>query len=342
MLPERKQEKIPLPIDCAFYQCDRLVSITLPFVGENQDGTGNTRFDYVFGESGLLSALKTVVITGGTSIASKAFAGCNEITSITLPSSVLSIASDAFSDCIRLDSIKIDSGNAAYQSSGNCIVDTSSKTLVFGCRNSVIPTDGSVTAIGDGAFVGCNGLKSIVIPDSVTSIGARAFKSCTSLASISLPNIVKKIGTEAFFDTAYYNNSANWDNGALYIGNHFIEADFSIEGRYIVKEGTKTIAGGAFTACIFLSRVILPGSLVSIGDYAFAGLEELTSITIRSQVEYIGSFSFNECVKLDTIDYKGTKDMWTAIEKGDSWNADAGDYIVTCADANIGKDGEVI
>ena len=47
----------------------------------------------------------------------------------------------------------------------------------------ILPADGSVISIGDGAFRNCAGLTGIEIPDSVTSVGANAFAGCTSLAS---------------------------------------------------------------------------------------------------------------------------------------------------------------
>ena len=42
----------------------------------------------------------------------------------------------------------------------------------------------SVTSIQDVAFLHCNGLTSVVIPNSVTSIGTSAFNGCTSLKEL--------------------------------------------------------------------------------------------------------------------------------------------------------------
>ena len=82
--------------------------------------------------------------------------------------------------------------------SGNCLINKKTKTLVEGCDNSVIPTDGSVTSIGTGAFNGCSNLTSITIPVGVKSIGDCAFYNCRSLTSITIPDSVTSIGDRAF------------------------------------------------------------------------------------------------------------------------------------------------
>lgn len=106
----------------------------------------------------------------------------------------------AFSYCTGLTSILVADGNSKYHSSGNCLIETTSKTLISGCKTSVIPTDGSVTSIGASAFSGCTGLTSITIPDNVTSIGDRTFGGCTGLTSITIPDSVTRIGEFAFGD----------------------------------------------------------------------------------------------------------------------------------------------
>ena len=135
-----------------------------------------------------------------TSIGNQAFYNCSSLTSITIPEGVTSIGSFVFTGCSSLESIVVEEGNTIYHSEGNCIIETDSKTLIAGCKNSIIPSDGSVTSIGDQAFYNCISLTSIVIPDSVTSIGEYAFYWCTSLTSIIIPDSVTSIGDWAFLN----------------------------------------------------------------------------------------------------------------------------------------------
>ena len=132
-------------------------------------------------------------------IGENAFYFCVSLTSITLSDSVTSIGNSTFSSCINLASITVSKGNTVYHSTGNCLIETVSKTLIAGCKTSIIPTDGSVTSIGRYAFYACSGLTSVTIPNSVISIGANAFSACSGLTSITLSDSVTSIGVNAFF-----------------------------------------------------------------------------------------------------------------------------------------------
>lgn len=90
-----------------------------------------------------------------------------------------------FSDCTGLINITVDVKNTTYYSAGNCLIKTVIKTLIAGCKTSIIPADGSVTSIGDYVFSDCTNLTSITIGNAVTSIRKYAFSYCTSLTSIT-------------------------------------------------------------------------------------------------------------------------------------------------------------
>ena len=175
--------------DSAFRVCSSLTSITIP---DSVTNIGDSAFAFC-------SSLTSITIPDGvTSIGDSAFRACSSLTSITIPNSVIYIGKYAFNGCSSLTSLAVDECNTFYHSVGNCIIRTKSKTLVVGCKNSVIPTDGSVTSINDSAFFGCSDLTSITIPDGVTSIGDSAFWHCSSLTSITIPDSVTSIGEKAF------------------------------------------------------------------------------------------------------------------------------------------------
>ena len=199
--------------DYAFYYCIRLTALT---IGNGVISVG----DYAFNEcTGLTSiAIPNSVTTIGysafggctglaalvipnsvTTIRTFAFGECTGITTVTIGNGVTSIEENAFYNCIKLESINVAPDNTNYHSSANCIIETATNTLVVGCKTSIIPTDGSVTSIGNHAFSRCEGLISISIPSTVTTVGEGAFYFCKGLTSITIPDSVTTIATNAFW-----------------------------------------------------------------------------------------------------------------------------------------------
>jgi hypothetical protein len=129
-----------------------------------------------------------------TSIGNSAFRNMNTITSITIPTNVISIEGGtfggAFQGCTSLASVTIPS-----------TVTTIGQRAFSGCTslaNVTIPN--SVTKIENDVFNGCTKLARVTIGSGTTTIGARGFNGCTSLASITIPRSVTAIGVDAFKD----------------------------------------------------------------------------------------------------------------------------------------------
>ena len=128
--------------------------------------TGLTEIgEFAFSGCGLTSV---TVPSSVTVIRALAFDNCSGLTSVTIPDSVTKIGTCAFRDCSGLEKITVSSGNKVYDSRSNCnaIIETSSNTLIAGCKNTVIPD--SVTEIDWSAFIGCDNLKNINASERVT------------------------------------------------------------------------------------------------------------------------------------------------------------------------------
>ena len=253
--------------DEAFYNCNKLNTITLP-QGVTEIGEG------AFSKC---SSLTSVTIPDSvTEIGNEAFYYCS-VTSVNIPDSVTTIGDSAFSSCYSLTSVTIgDSvttiGNGAFrycdsltEFTGKFAEDNGRILVVDGVLTAFAPAGiteynipDSVTTIGGYAFAGCDSLTSVNIPDSVTSIGEYAFYSCDSLTSVNIPDSVTTIGEYAF---GY---------------------------------------------CKSLTSVNIPDSVTEIGECAFAVCASLTSVTIPDSVTSIGERAFYKCTSLTSVFCKAT------------------------------------
>lgn len=162
----------------AFYACEGLTSINIP---EGVTSIGK----YTFMKCKSLKSLSFP--EGITCIAENAFVGCLSLESLSFPSTMTSLGQLYGGEWIaypHLASITVAEGNPVYQGAGNCLIETESRTLLLGCKNSVIPRDGSVVTIGTYAFAWRYGLTEIEIPTTVRVINGGAFYHCPDLTSI--------------------------------------------------------------------------------------------------------------------------------------------------------------
>ena len=221
----------------AFLYCFYLTSLTLPnSVTTIEEGA----FAYCSGFTGDLVIPNSVVtiepsafftcyafdgdlVIGNsvTVIGDYAFDDCNGMHGVlNIPSNVTSIGTSSFRYC-AFSGMTVDPANPVFDSRDNCnaIITTSTNELLTGCVNTVIPN--TVTAIGENAFSGLDGLTSIDIPGSVTSIGAGAFSFCFDLTGdLTIPNSVTTIGSGAFFQCSGFDGTLTIGESVTFIGDY--------------------------------------------------------------------------------------------------------------------------
>lgn len=221
--------------------------------------------------------------------------------------------------------------------------------LILGEGTSTISVD---------AFLGCKTLSAVILPDSVESIGDTAFYECIDLVYLSLGGGVKEIGEYAFaYCRAMYgidiSTAEKVGRGALFgctalnnvklttqendfLGRIFgaekpeYNADFVPESLRSVEiaEGSKTVPDRMFSSCKYITEIILPKSLESIGirafyacrslgkiemtsvktvsDDAFFGCDNLVEVELGDDLEALGMQAFFGCRSLKSVTLPNT------------------------------------
>ncbi len=160
-----------------------------------------------------------------------------------------------------------------------------------------------LTNIAPCAFLGCESLESVVIPNSVTSIGNFAFRDCYRLENITIPNNVTSIGNSAFLDCGSLRSVIFEEDSKLEsIGESAFSSCDSLESITIPKS-VLNISSSVFRGCDILERVIFEedSKLENIGESAFRGCHSLTSIIIPKSVTSLGAFALRDCDILESV-----------------------------------------
>lgn len=222
--------------------------------------------------------LKSLKIPKGVKkINDLAFCGSKGLISVVIPDSVTKIGKSAFEGCTGLTSVTIPS---------------------------------SVTSIGGGAFFGCSGLTSVTISSSVASIGDYAFGSCSNVTSVELPAHLEK---EKVGDSAFTRCSP------VKLVAPFVPWGMNVDKleEIVVPEGVTEIKDAAFSRCQNVASLLLPKTIVKVGDRAFSlsvtrkltapyvprGLarEKITDVVVLEGVTKIKTLAFADCRNLTSI-----------------------------------------
>ena len=231
-----------------------------------------------------------VLHDGVTSIGDFAFSGCSRLQNVTVPDGLTSIGDHAFENCFILSEFDFPSnlksiGSSAFSlcsSLRNAVIPSGVTSISYCAFNECyslekVTIENGVKYINGSAFRKCSFLTSRVIPDSVTVIEDYAFYYCTRLKSVKISANISELGKEVFYNTMAYKDSANRVGDAIYIDDCLIRVSYC-QGVFIVREGTKAIAGEAFYACTGLTGVVIPLSVRGVGDEAFDACGKFTDV----------------------------------------------------------------
>lgn len=220
---------------------------------------------------------------------------CNNLKSVHIPGSVKTLGGYSFSRCFSLEEVVLQDG---------------------------------LEVIGRDAFSSCRNIKQIALPSSLTTIGESAFQG-VPFKYIALPKSVQKIGEGAFADGDGKTKATFLVAKNSYAERYVIEHGYkyhildckegvaSTENVYDgtlfvagklgkalkVGDDTKRIAKEVFKDCEKIETVELPGSLLEIQDYAFAGCTSIKSLKFANGIERIARGAFRNCSKIESLEF---------------------------------------
>ena len=145
---------------------DTVVEFPTEWKGEPITGIANTTYNKIPDNYKAITAV--IIPEGYTYIGDNAFAGCENLESVTLPATLESIGRYAFGNCPKLKEI-------------------------------ILPD--SVTALGKECFMRCTALETVQFSKKLTAIPERTFYGCASLKEIDLPENIRFAGKDSFVDT---------------------------------------------------------------------------------------------------------------------------------------------
>ena len=308
-------------VSTAFSYCSSLKSLSVE--------TGNPIYDSRNNCNAIIHTKNNIIIVGTMStkipltvelIGAYAFMGCSGLKSISIADNISGIGASAFQDCINLKSVNINM--SGYKTLGveafsGCTSLTSlvlngdihfSERSFKGCSSLKSITISS-SYIDMEAFANCSGLTSVTLLEGVKGIYNDAFYGCSSLTSLNIPSSIEYIEPTAFSHCSNLRSIEVDKDNSVYDSRNNCNAIIETESNElifgtqatVIPNSVTAIGNYAFDGCSNLTSITIPNSVTSIGCFAFGGCSSLTSVVIPNSVTNIAEYAFTG----SEIDYSG-------------------------------------
>lgn len=270
--------------------------------------------------TGRLSIPSQIIYNGSaytvTVIGSHAFSNCSSLSSVVVPSSIITIEDSTFTNT-SIDTLFFEANLCASRL----------KKDIFG-NIAFLYVGGHVQQIPTQAFMGNNRLQKVVI-DSVLTIGTRAFKNCSNLQSITLPTTINSIGSDVFTncssldDVQFLGTLTDWFN--IQFSDSL--SNPTSQSHQISLSGTP------------LTQITIPTEISTINNYTFYGCSSIRYIAIPIHVTNIATDAFIN-TNPDTLLFgaTGADDLLSKRTFGNVKNLFVGENVTTIGTSSFAND----
>ena len=274
--------------ESTFSHCKKLKNVVLPqFISE----LGDNAFSYC-------DSLTAIVIPDGcSSIGMSCFEYCDNLTDIYVPASVSFIEYDAFNTLNENTVIHTEQGSDAEEFAAENGIKCDYKPAPDPNRPMKPAKAGKVSSSkASGSAPDKDAVAEPVDPAPKPSAPKAAFTGFIEGAKGK--RIRVENGIAILDQTDIKNNKRNF-------GDIFSENDIE---EVILEDGIKTLPGNCFSSCHGLKRIRIPGSVKTVGDWAFDHCDSLEEVRLEYGISKIGFGCFESCRSLKRIRIPGSVD----------------------------------
>ena len=322
--------------------CDSILTI----MGEGEMS------EYSYGDYGInppwteyAPQIKSIVVKEGvTSIGTYAFYNYStakycSLKDITIPTSLTKTGASVFSGITSMESVYITDlevwMDITHASSAGNPLSVAHHLYVNGVELTELVVPDGVKTIKKYVFCGCEGLKSLQLPNSIELIENDAFAGtgliqlvlpeglevvdngafydCLSLEKLYISSTVRRLGNNAFggcdsLKGVYITDLEAWCNltmeysSPLTDAHHLYLNDLELT-EVVFPENCSVVKNYTFEGCSYIKSIQLHDNITSIGSSAFRGCSSLESLVIPASISYIGSCQFWDCTALKQINF---------------------------------------
>lgn len=241
-----------------------------------------------------------------TAIGAHAFSECLRFDGpLTLPKGLTKIEAGTFGGCCALSgTLDLPSGitSIGEQAFFRCYSLIGTLTLPHG-----------LTSLGRDAFQHCSGLTgTLVIPDGITTIQSGVFSSCSKLTAVAIGPNTTSIARSAFYANSGLTtfivdpenpNYSSDSHGVLFNKDQTILIQYPLNGpvSYTIPQSVTTIGPSAFARSANLAHVVFGDSVAIIEQNAFAQTWLSGSLILPASLTTIHDHAFAYCPSLTDL-----------------------------------------
>lgn len=316
-----KELKLPAKLEEigpeAFVDCENLKTLTIP---DSVKTIGSGAFSSC-------TSLEEVTIGSGVTELYYAFGGCEKIKKFVIGKNVKTFDPEGWCGV----PVTVAKGNKYFSTDKNGVLYNADKTKLImypdllKLKTYTVPKSVkaiSANAFSDGKYLekvnvsnvekigvrafSCSSIEEIVLGNKLQSVNDEAFYGCRYLKTVTIPASVTKIGKHAFLQSGTVKVAANNKKyssdslGVLFNKDKTTLIHFSERIKvksYTIPDTVKVISDRAFAYNEYVENITFPKGLKRIEEFG-AAADNLKSIYLYKDIEYIGEDAFSFCGKV--------------------------------------------